>query len=73
MGTGIMHLKGEWNDPKKVMTLNGFMTDPMTGKDSKVKETFTVVDDNTHVMEMYMEGPDGKEFKTMEIVYKRNN
>ncbi len=73
MGTGIMHLKGDWNDPKKIMTLSGMMTDPMTGKDVKVKETFKVVDDNSQVMEMFMEGPDGKEFKTMEIVYKRNN
>ncbi len=49
------------------------MTDPMTGQDTKVKETFTILDDNTHTMEMFMVGPDGKEFRTMEIVYKRNN
>ena len=73
MGTGIMHLKGDWNDKKQVLTLSGTMTDPMTGQDTKVKETFTILDDNTHTMEMFMVGPDGKEFRTMEIVYKRNN
>lgn len=73
MGTGIMHLKGTFDEKKQVLTLSGFMTDPMTGKDTKVKETFTVKDNDSHTMEMFMEGPDGKEFRTMEIIYKRIN
>lgn len=73
MGTGIMNLEGDWNASAKSMELKGKMTDPSRpGKDCDVREVFTFVDDNTQKMEMY--GPDpktGKEFKTMEIVFKR--
>jgi hypothetical protein len=73
MGTGIMNMEGEWNSSKKSIEFKGKMTDPARpGKDCDVRETFTFVDDNNHVMEMY--GPDsktGKEYKTMEIKYTR--
>jgi hypothetical protein len=46
------------------------MTDPSTGKEMDVKQTFTVVNDNTQKMEMFMT-QDGKEFKTMEIMLTR--
>lgn len=71
MGTGIMHLQGPWDAKTKTLTLTGNMVDPTTGKDVKVKETMKVVDDNTQVMTMSMPMPDGTEFKTMEITYKR--
>lgn len=71
MGTGIMVVQGPWNEATKSMDLKGKMTDPNTGNDIDVRETFKVVDDNTQVMEMYCSGADGKEFKTMEIKYTR--
>jgi uncharacterized protein DUF1579 len=71
MGTGMMHLQGPWDAKAKTITMTGNMVDPTTGKDTKVKETMKVVDDNTQVMAMYMSMPDGTEFKTMEITYKR--
>jgi hypothetical protein len=71
MGSGIMHLQGSWDEATKTMTLSGKMINPGDGKECTVRESVKVVDDNTHVMEMYAPGPDGKEFKTMEIVYKR--
>lgn len=60
MGTGIMVVQGPWNEATKSMDLKGKMTDPNTGNDIDVRETFKVVDDNTQVMEMYCNGADGK-------------
>jgi hypothetical protein len=71
MGTGIMVMDGTWDAKTKTMHLKGKQTDPMTGKELSIRETFRIVDDNTQVMEMYMPAPDGKEYKTMEIKYTR--
>ena len=71
MGTGIGILEGKWDAATKTMNLSGKQTDPMTGKDMKVREVFKVVDDKNQKMEMYMTGADGKEYKSMEIVFTR--
>lgn len=71
MGSGIMVLKGPWDDATKTVNLKGRMTDPGTKGDVDVRETFKIIDDNTQEMEMFMEMPDGKEFKTMNIRYTR--
>lgn len=71
MGTGVMHLQGKWDAATKTIILTGPMVDPMTGKEMKIKETFKIVDADTQIMSMYAPGPDGKEFKNMEITYKR--
>lgn len=73
MGTGIMNMEGDWNASTKSIEFKGKMADPTRpGKDCNVREIFTFIDDNTQKMEMF--GPDaktGKEFKTMEIIFKR--
>jgi hypothetical protein len=71
MGSGVMVLKGPWDEATKTATMKGITTDPGTTKDMEVKETFKVIDDNTHQMEMFIIMPDGKEFKTMSIKYTR--
>lgn len=71
MGTGIMHLQGKWDEKSKSMELKGVMVDCMVGKEVPVRETFTIVDENTQVMEMFAYGPDKKEFKNMQITYRR--
>lgn len=71
MGTGVMHLKGTWNDATKTLTLTGPMLEPTSGKEITMKETLQIVDANTQVMSMYAPGPDGKEFKNMQITFKR--
>lgn len=73
MGTGIMSAEGPWDPASKSITLRGTMTDPVTGKLLDTKEIFKPIDNNYQVMEMYASGPDGKEFKTMEIKYTRKN
>jgi hypothetical protein len=71
MGTGITTMEGSWDETTKSLSLKGKSTDPMTKQSVDMREVYTVVDDNTHKMEMYMPTPDGKEFKGMEIVFRR--
>ena len=71
MGSGIMMMKGTWDDATKTITFKGKTTDPGTKSDVDVKETFTVIDDNTQEMKMFMPMPDGKEFQTMNIKFSR--
>jgi hypothetical protein len=66
-----MVLKGPWDAATKTMTLKGKMVDPGTKGEIAVKETFKVIDDNTHEMEMFITMPDGSEFKNMKIVFTR--
>lgn len=69
MGTGLMMMEGPWDEATKTMSLKGKCVDPMrgNGKQMEIREVFKIVDDKTQMMEMYGPGPDGKEFKMMEI------
>lgn len=70
MGTGTMFMRGTIDSKSKMITFKGKMIDPMAKKETDVKQIFKFVDENTQVLEMYvMQG--GKEFKTMEISYKK--
>ena len=65
-GTGMMVLKGTWDEATKTINLKGEMRDPMTGLQTTVREVLKVIDENTQVMEQYGV-KDGKKFKNMEI------
>lgn len=72
MGSGVMLMKGTWDEATKTMNLKGTVVDPGTKEDCNVRETFKIVDANTQQMEMF--GPDpttGKEMKTMQIIFRR--
>lgn len=71
MGSGIMVLKGKYDTASKMVTMTGEMVDPTTKKPKKIRETMMVVDADNQKMEMYDTTPDGKEFKSMEILMKR--
>ena len=73
VGTGVMTLKGTWDDATKSINLKGTCVDPSAGdgREMAVREVMKATDDNHQVMEMYGQGPDGKEFKMMEIKYTR--
>jgi len=71
MGSGIMVLKGPWDEATKTISLKGKMVDPGTKADCDVRETFQVIDDNTQEMKLFVMTPDGKEFNTMNIKYTR--
>lgn len=73
MGTGILKMEGPYDESTKTVTMRGKETDPMTGKQVDVRQTYTFVDDNTQLLQMFATGPDGKEMKTMEIKFTRAN
>ncbi len=70
MGTGIMVLKGTYDQEKRMLTSTGKMVDPVSGKENDVRETINFIDENHHVMEMF-EMRNGKEHKTMQIKFTR--
>jgi len=70
-GTGIMVSSGSFDKSGKVLRFTAVMDDFMTGKKSTIKEALTIVDADTHKLEMWMPGPDGKPFKNLEVVYTR--
>lgn len=71
MSTGILYSTGTCDDKGMKCTTKGDMMDPMTGKKSYMRSEVTWMDANTFKNEMYGPGPDGKEFKWMEMVVKR--
>ena len=71
MGTGMLVSRGQYDETSKTITFSGAMVDPVTGKEKKVKEIITYIDDNTQKMEMFDIDANGKEFKNMEINSKR--
>jgi Protein of unknown function (DUF1579) len=71
MGTMIMMATGTADASGKKVTLTGQVDDFMTGKKMDFKETATVIDPDHNMFEMWMPGPDGKMFKTLEIHYMR--
>jgi Protein of unknown function (DUF1579) len=71
MGTGIMVMEGSWDEKTKTLHTKGKQTDPMSGKDMDVRETFQIIDDNTQKIEMFMTNAGAKEFKSMEILLTR--
>jgi hypothetical protein len=71
MGTGMMVMRGTYDEATKSMTSTGMMVDPMSGKEKKVREVYTIVDEKTRKMEMFDVGADGKEYKSMQIDMKK--
>lgn len=71
MSTGIMVMRGNYDEASKTFRMEGECIDPVTKKMKKMREVITMVDENTQKMEMYDTGYDGKEFKNMEIIMKR--
>lgn len=72
MGSGILMMTGNWDEAAKKITMTGTMKNPANGLDCDIRETFTMMDDDHQLLEMY--GPDpktGKQFKNMEIKYTR--
>lgn len=71
MGSGIVVMRGTYDEASKTLNLKGKQTDPMTGQDSDMREEMKMVDDDTYTMSMFGTGMDGKEMKFMEGTFKR--
>lgn len=71
MSTAIMATEGTVDAAGKVMTSWGMVDDPVTGRPQKMKGVLTLVDPDHHTYEMWSTGPDGKEWKSLELAYTR--
>ena len=71
MSTAIYHLSGKYDADSKVAEETGVWDDVVTGEQTAVRSVTTILSDNTYRADMYATGADGKEFKTMEILYTR--
>lgn len=71
MGTGLMYMEATYDKGNKTITSKGKAYDIVTGKPYDLRETQTLVDDNTQEMEM-LDIKNGKETKTMMIKMVRS-
>lgn len=72
MGTGMMYAPGTYDAAKKTITTTGTFGCPMTGeKDMGYRSELKIDGPDKHTYSTYSKGPDGQEFKGMEIVYTR--
>lgn len=72
MSTGMMVSYGKADAAGKVITYTGEGADPMTGNlHQKFRAIEKIESKDKHTFEYYSAGPDGKEFKMMEITYTR--
>jgi hypothetical protein len=67
-GTGMMYMTGKWDGAAKQINYTGKMVDPVSGNWIDVRQVVTYTSETSTKMEMYGPGPDGKEFKTMEMI-----
>ncbi|HUU46361.1 MAG TPA: DUF1579 domain-containing protein [Acidobacteriota bacterium] len=72
MSTGMFIARGKADSTGRTITYTGTMDDPLAGqKDIPIRNVARQIDADTQVFEMYRPGPDGKEFKMMEMTYTR--
>lgn len=69
--TSVMVSHGQCTEKMDTCTFISEGPDPMTGKMTYMKSVMKVVGKDKEIMEGYTIGPDGKEIKTMELVYTR--
>ena len=69
--TSIYYSEGEWDAEKKAIVFHGESVDPVTGKTEMLEQIVRFDSDDKHVFEMFTVGEDGKEVKTMEIIYTK--
>jgi hypothetical protein len=67
----MMTTKSDYDESTKTLTGVSETRDPITGEKYTAKVITRYNNDDTRVMEMHRTGNDGKEWKVMEISYKR--
>ena len=68
-GTTIMNTAGAFDASGKALTSWGRVDDPSIGKVVLVRDKMTIVSKDELLFEMWSPGPDGKDFRMMEIRY----
>ena len=73
MATGMMTSTGTFDAATSTLTEQGDVSCPITGEAHRpYRSALTVVDTDHHTYESYMRGPDGQEYRAMEILYTRS-
>lgn len=70
-GTMMLTAEGSCSDDGRKITFEGSYDDPMTGSKQTLKTIYKVKSADEYVMEMWQNGPDGKEFLGVELLHKR--
>ena len=70
-GTGVMVFEGDYDAANKRWTYTGAMPDVASWSYLATRSTETATGPDSLKVEWFAPGPDGKEFKSMEIVYTR--
>lgn len=72
MGTGMARGTGTWDAATKTMTETGSFSDPMAPNMTRnYRATMKIMDNKSYMYEMFTTGMDGKEYKMMEMMYKK--
>jgi len=72
MATSIMTVSGQYDAAARTLKQSGTNSCPLTGETERWgRSEWTIVDNDHNTYASYALGPDGQEFKTMEIVYTR--
>ena len=71
MSTAITTSLGSSDEARKEFTFSGEYDDPVTGKVKKMKTVLRIEGDDRHALEMFDTGPDGKEFRSLDVVFAR--
>lgn len=71
MSPYMQTMEGNYDVETHTLSMTTEGMDFMTGKIVKGRNVTTYIDNDTKKFEMYAPGPDGKEFKVMEVMYKR--
>ena len=71
MGTGTLALQGEWDENTRTATLYGQLTNPVSKQTINVKQTITLLDDDTLLIESFDKEGDNPEKKTVQYKFVR--
>lgn len=63
--------KGQVDESGKVWTMRSAFRHPQSGQMIQKRSVIRLLDDNRNDMTTWMTGPDGNEFRTMEILFER--
>ena len=66
LGTGLSVSHGTYDEASKTLNFTGTMVDPMSGNEIEYRQTVQLINNNKHVMEMFIY-TDGKEIKNMVV------
>ena len=70
-GTEMMMMRGSFDKTGRTLAASGKMNDFATGKPITMRQRTTIVSHDELLFEMWAPGPDGKEYRVMEIRYTR--